>query len=210
MSGYKESAEQRGSFSGWFNYRLNTGGKLVGKDKFDEAMKAVEWLSRQDVLVGIPADNNEREDFDGGTSHATNAVIGYAHEFGVPEHNLPARPFLGPGVDNTEEDWLKSLDNAARKAFDGDQDAAHTSLMRAGDKAVRGVQAVIRAQAFQPLADSTIEARTARMWKSYPARLRKFNKMSKADQITFMAGAFKILQDTNQMFRSITYVIRER
>jgi hypothetical protein len=196
------------NWMGSFDVRLGTG-LQVKQDNLHSAKFAIDWLAKQDVLVGIPEEETDRVD---GT-RATNSLIGYAHEFGVPENNLPPRPFLIPGIENTEQKWTASLNNAARRAFSGDQQGALDSLERAGDAAANGARAVIRAQDFEPLAERTIEERIRKIIAGYKGGAKmvaKYRKLSTRDQVAWEAANIKILQDTNQLFKSITYVVRER
>jgi hypothetical protein len=62
-------------------------------DRAEELIKAVNELTTSDVLVGIPKKNNARRD-----SPIGNAALARIHEFGSPAQNIPARPFLYPGV----------------------------------------------------------------------------------------------------------------
>ena len=67
----------------------------VTRDRVSEVLSAVTKLVGREVLVGIPEDNTERVNGD----EATNAQLGYVHEFGSPAKNIPARPFLIPGTE---------------------------------------------------------------------------------------------------------------
>ena len=192
-----------------FNTNLRTGLK-VSIDKLNDMQTALNWLGSKEVMVGIPEDDTDRTD----TSTATNSLIAYAHEFGEPAHNLPARPFLRPGVERTEADWTKSFENAARQAFEGNISAATNSLMRAGDKAAKGAQQVIRDQDFVELSRRTIEERLRKIVRGHKQgaqRVAKYRAMTNLlEQAAWESANIKILQDTNQMFRAITYVIRNR
>jgi hypothetical protein len=190
-----------------FSQRLGTG-LIIKEDNAHAAAATIKWLSRQEVLVGIPEEDDAREE-----GSVTNSIIAYSHEFGVPEHNLPARPFLNPGVENSEPEWSKSLEAAATAAFQGDQGKAEAALNRAGMRAVKGVQDVIRGQDFIPLAMSTIEERLRKIEGGHARGKKKvaaYRALQTArEQMEWEAKNIKILQDTNQMFRAITYVIRQ-
>lgn len=200
----------KGLLSGVWNSNLKSG-VTISVDKLNDMSKAVAWLGTKEVMVGIPEEKTDRDD---GPGDATNSIIAYAHEFGVPEHNLPARPFLEPGIQNTEADWLKSFDAAARKAFEGNIPGAETSLMRAGEKAANGAKAVIRAQDFVELSRRTIEERLAKIVRGHKQgaqRVAKYRAITNLlEAAAWEAANIKILQDTNQMFRAITYVVRDR
>lgn len=62
-------------------------------DNVARLLANVAELTASDVLVGVPAAKTARKD-----GAITNASLAYIHEFGSPAHNIPARPFLFPGV----------------------------------------------------------------------------------------------------------------
>ena len=55
--------------------------------RLKEVMKRAEQLNRIQLVVGIPSDENSREE----STSITNAELGAIHEFGVPEKNIPER-----------------------------------------------------------------------------------------------------------------------
>lgn len=81
---------------------------LEQKDRFRATMLALHKLVRERVLVGIPEFANERKDGDFG-----NAAIGYISENGSPVKNIPARPWLVPGVRKAAPDIANILKQAA-------------------------------------------------------------------------------------------------
>ena len=64
-------------------------------DRVSAMKRAVQALAKSHVLVGIPADSSDNSRDDGPIN---NSELGFIHEFGAPEANIPARPFLVPGV----------------------------------------------------------------------------------------------------------------
>lgn len=58
--------------------------------RLKQVMKRAEKLNQLQLVVGIPNDENSREDSDG----ITNAELGIIHEFGVPERGIPERSFM--------------------------------------------------------------------------------------------------------------------
>jgi len=72
--------------------------------------KALEMLGRKELIVGIPAEKNERS----GDSPIGNAAIGYIHEFGSAAQNIPPRPHLMAGVLEHKEEIIKLMRGCAR------------------------------------------------------------------------------------------------
>lgn len=157
-------------------------GLTVRSDSAQSILDALKTLANKDVLVGIPESKDERDDGDIG-----NAAIGYINENGSPAQNIPPRPHLKPGVRSVEQDFMPHLKTAARKALEGDAEAAVTSLDRAGTVAANGVKRYITITGFTPLADATIAN-----------RLRRGRTGNKP------------LIDTGEYRRSITHVVRDK
>ena len=86
----------------------------VLKDELARAMKNVRALTGQRVMVGIPEDTTTRDDKSG----ITNAALGYIHTYGAPSRNIPARPFLVPGVEAEKDKITDILKGATLKALD--------------------------------------------------------------------------------------------
>lgn len=147
--------------------------------KFEEQMKA---LMKRSVFVGIPQDKNARDD-----GPIKNATLGYINEFGSPAQNIPARPFLIPGVKAAGEKVSKILGKASVD-LNGNVDSA---LDKAGLVAQSTVKSrIVNSVDIQGLSEATIKARSRRK-----SRRR--------------TGVMKPLIDTGQMLNSITYEIRD-
>src|SRR5882724_12416208 len=69
----------------------------VTVDKVKEVQLAIRALANTRVMVGIPSDKAARK------GKINNAQLGYIHEFGAPEVNIPPRPFLVPGVQGAQD-----------------------------------------------------------------------------------------------------------
>ena len=141
-------------------------GVFMPKDNLRNAMRAVQQLTRRQVLVGIPEKNTERDD-----GPATNALIGYVSEFGSPKNNVPARPHLMPGIREAREQITRHMKAAAFAALragiggkglrETDQDI-DKELTKTGLIAVSSVQNIIKAGIPPPLKQSTLDARKRR------------------------------------------------
>ena len=148
----------------------------VTKDRVAEVLRMVAALDRHAVYVGFPGDTQARSD--GGINNPT---LAYIHEHGAPAANIPARPFLEPGVANAEDDILRAFEAGVQRALSGDNSALANSLNLAGVIAVRAVQDKITTGPFAPLAPRTVRRK----------------------------GSSKPLIDTGQLRQAVTFVVRE-
>lgn len=186
-------------------------------DNVRQMLEEVDALTKLEVLVGVPAQNSTRDD-----TKMTNAAIAYVHEFGSPVHNIPARPFLRPGVKNAKEDIRKKMLQGAKEALAGKPDAAQKTLNAVG---MIGRNSVVRAitnpsPAFVPLKYATIRARLRRRGGAGRRKLQKFDKLkaaagwTRAEAAEAMRiwgtdeGNIRPLLDSLRLRNSITYVIR--
>ena len=167
-------------------------------------------LTTSDVLIGIPAEKGGRKQ-----GPITNVQLGYIHEFGSPAHNIPARPFLHPGVNKIRPQLIAMLKQGAMDALNGKGGVAAT-LNRVG---MLGRNSVVKEitdpePPFVPLRPATIRARLRRT----AAGRRKLKQIKKrgvtltawAAEIDPKSGSANIhpLIDTAQLRASITYVVR--
>jgi hypothetical protein len=77
-------------------------------------------------------------------------------------NNLPARPFLVPGVESAQKAATDELKKGADDAMDGNAHAADKALHRAGIVASNAVKAKINSGIAPELAESTLAARRRR------------------------------------------------
>lgn len=165
----------------------------VTKDRLAEALKDIQQLTRERVLVGIPQEHAQRRG-----EPMSNATLGYIHERGAPEVNIPARPFLVPGIESIKDNLAERFRRTARGALKGDarnvRHLTRAGLESAGMLAVSAVKRKITIGPFEPLQPSTIRARN-RKYKSRKART---------------ASDVKPLISTGQLRNSINFVIRSR
>jgi hypothetical protein len=143
----------------------------------------IEEFKKKELLVGIPEAGGKRDD-----TRESNAAIGYIQETGSPVNNIPARPFLRPGVKKVEKRIVAELRKGAINTLSHGISALDNAYARAGIIAQNSVKAIIRAgEGFAPLAPSTLAARKR-------------------------AGAkgTKPLIRTGQLINSITYVVRSK
>jgi phage gpG-like protein len=157
----------------------------ITKDDVAKVLASIQDLAKKQVLVGIPASKAERQE--GDEEPINNAQLGYIHEFGAPASNIPARPFLNPGIARTQESINNHLQKAAKAAMDGNSEKVDVELNATGLIAQAGARNEINSGAFEALAAATLAA-----------RLRRGRTGDKP------------LIDTGQLRNSITYVIREK
>ena len=190
------------------------------KDNIGKIRQAVTELTRARVYVGIPGDAAPRR-AEGGKTPPTNAVIGYAMEFGLPDKNVPARPFLFPGVKDAEWQIADLMKEGLDLAMSGDAGAPKRTLEQVGTVGFKAVRERIRSNVPPPLALGTIEARARRgTSKDIKRRGRKGAKqyLKLLAEGTPQAvledlgenALVKTLQDTGQLLNSVTYVVRDR
>lgn len=154
----------------------------VTKDNLKAVLANVRSFGSKHVLVGIPSDENKRDD---GT--IGNAQLGYIHENGSPANNIPSRPFLKPGVAAAQDKCLGVLKNAAKQGLK-DPAAIDKGLNAAGLISQASVKNTLRAgEGFAPLKPATIAARKRKGAKGTKPLIR-----------------------TGQLLNSITYVVREK
>ena len=127
----------------------------VGKQGSKALLKAVRDLIKTDVLVGFPSGGVPRED----GSPLTNAAIAYIQDKGAPEANIPARPFMEPGIRAAQEAITKRLAQAAKAAVAGDAAGIQAGQQGAGLAGVAAIRNLIQDGIDPPLAAKTLAAR---------------------------------------------------
>lgn len=156
---------------------------FIKTDRLKEVLQSISGLIDKQVLVGIPDSAPERDD----DAPIGNAAIGYIQETGSPANNLPARPFLVPGVADAEAKTVPQLQKAVEAALDGDMPRAEKRMASAGLAAQNSARAKINSGIAPELKASTLAARRRRGRK----------------------GTVPLI-DTGQLRNSITYVIRSK
>lgn len=156
-------------------------------DRTGDLAKALKALGSLQVLVGIPSSTAERKPDPADPHPLNNAEIGYLMENGSPAANIPARPFLRPGIRGEKAAIVARLKSAGNAALTGDLGAVEKGLTAAGLIAEAAVKAKITDGPFAALAPSTIAKRKARGRSSD-----------------------KPLIDTGQLRNAVTSVVRPR
>jgi hypothetical protein len=149
----------------------------ITQDRLDEVLNVVREADRDEILVGYPEGSTRAE---GGIG---NAQLAYIHNNGAPAANIPARPFLEPGLINAQTDVAAIARSSLTRALDtGDTSAIVQGMHRMGHAAVGHVQRKISTGPFVPLKPATIRRK----------------------------GSSTPLIDTGQMRAATTYVIRRK
>lgn len=159
----------------------------VTRDGVAALKRALTRLAERQVLVGIPSSTAGREIDPEHPQPVTNAALGYIHEKGSPAANIPARPWLGPGIMDARDEIVRRYKTGAQAVLDGrlaDPDKVHQVV---GQIAADAARKRITDGDFTPLAPATIAKRKAR------------GRESK-----------KPLTDTGQMRNAVSFVTRKR
>jgi hypothetical protein len=126
-------------------------------------------LTKNETLVGVPAENAGRQPEDGEARPLNNAEIGYIQEFGSTiegaegeAYAIPPRPHLRPGIEDARDKIAKVLGKGVLGALKGDQDAPDKALHAAGLIGQNAVRNKITEGPFVPLAPMTLAKRRAR------------------------------------------------
>lgn len=126
-------------------------------------------LTKNETLVGVPAENAGRQPEDGEKRPLNNAEIGYVQEFGSTiggpngqAFSIPPRSHLRPGIEDARDKLAKALEKGVMAALRGDVGAADKALHTAGLIGQNSVRNKITEGPFVPLAPMTLQKRKAR------------------------------------------------
>lgn len=187
-------------------------GVRITEDNLQAIVGALQHLTDNEVLVGFPEKGADHKgvsplgaDTRQETSEINNATLGYIHEHGAPEVNLPARPFLGPGVEKASESISGRLVAAIRAALKGDKATVERNLNFAGIEAQISARNRITEGLDPPLSSATLRARLARV----PSRKAEAAELARRAQGQAPStDLVKPLIDTGQLRNAIAYVIK--
>lgn len=200
MFGFGGPPKPRKSFDG------KNGVKII-KGEETRLLTSLKQLADVEVLVGFPEGGPARRpDEDGDGGDLTNAALGYIHDNGAPEQNIPARPFMKPGIESVQKQLTNKLGQLAKATTrpKAPPNVVEMGLTQVGLIAQVGIQKYINAGIDPPLSDRTVQARARRGSKSAKAEMaaRKAGRSPSTDA--------KPLIDTTQMRDAVNYVIRSR
>jgi hypothetical protein len=176
-------------------------GLTVTTDILAEVVRSINNLVKKDVLVGIPDTTTSRDDGE----PLNNATLGYIHENGSPAKNIPARPFLVPGVEDAQERIEQRLNKAVKAALGNQRRKSDDELEAAGMIARDSVKRKINSGDFAPLTEATLRARAAKGRKGAKAELASRAAGNAPDN-----SNARPLIDRGQLRNSINYVVRNK
>lgn len=183
----------------------------VTVDKVKLVQAAIKELANTRVMVGIPSDKAART---GKGQAINNAQLGYIHEFGAPEVNIPARPSLYPGVRSVQDSsTIPRLKEAGKNALDGNKPAMLQQFHAIGLIASTAVKKRITDNIPPPLSPRTIAGR-ARQRGTKSKRKSELQYATLVSQGVSPEAAQQqtgliALINTGGFLRSFTYVIRK-
>lgn len=180
---------------------FNNTGVKVTKLNLRDVVAATRTLADAEVLVGVPAEEADRDD----GSEFNNAARAYVHDQGSPEAHIPQREFMRPGIEDAMSDIEHKMGVALKAAMRGNAVAAEGSMHQVGLVAQSAIRKRIDDGIPPPLSDRTVRERANRGRKG--ALLEMDNRLAGVAPSLDLA---KPLIDTGEMRKSITYVIRSR
>ncbi|MGE4504040.1 MAG: hypothetical protein AB7D51_01735 [Desulfovibrionaceae bacterium] len=179
---------------------MTKSGVITKVNKAAGITEAIRLLTSRCVKVGIPA-GPARDDAEG--EGLTNAQIGYIHENGSPKRNIPARPFLLPGIRVAQKQIVAMLEDAGKQALEGKAQGVAKALDAAGKVATNSVRAQFVENDWPELAEGTLKKRPK-------AQRDESGKIIRRGKSREEKGRTNPLLDTNQLRDSITYVVEKR
>lgn len=156
-------------------------GVTITVDKVPQVLEGLRYLDTHRVMVGIPSAKAGRKE-----GPINNAALGFIHENGAPEVNIPARPWLIPGVATATAPIAERFKVAGTAALEGQIDRVQKIFMAIGLMGQNAAKAKIRTGPFAPLSPRTIAKRKARG-----------------------VTRTKPLIDTAQMLNAVSFVVRK-
>ena len=179
-------------------------------NNLDELHVMLHMLGSRELLVGFPETTTERKPEDGAglgvAKDITNAALGYIHDTGMPEQNIPARPFMLPGMNNAIPEVIVRLEAVAKRILrKANKDDVEKGFMRVGVAVQFAIRAKINEGIPPPLADATLEERARKG--------RKGAKEELANRALGLAPSTQLakpLIDTGQLRNAVNFVIRPR
>lgn len=169
-----------------------------GVDEVSAMVNDLLALTKKQVLVGVPEENDPRETGDG----IGNASLAYIHDNGSPLANIPARPFMKPGIAKAQDRINDQLFAAAKAQMNDQPEEVDIRLNRAGLIAQSSIKGVInQGEGFEPLKRATKLARLRRRKAA-----SKWDKNKREEVMDSMTP----LRDTGALLNSIMYVVEEK
>jgi hypothetical protein len=183
----------------------------VTKDSVTGVVRSITELVRKQVLIGIPEKTTDRERED---VPINNATLGYIHENGSPAANIPARPWLVPGVQAAEEPAVAELKKASQATLRGDSKTAEKHLTAAGLIGELSAKDAIENGNFVPLKPATVRnrhrSRQTQSMRQSELHYLDLVKSGMSPGEAEDAAGIKPLINTAQMRNAVTHVVRKK
>ena len=140
------------------------------------------------------------------------AYVAAIQEFGAPEQNIPARPFILPTYNAEKDGWRDLLQEGAHSILEG-MSSAKDVLVKVGGLAATEIAVAITGVVDPELAPSTIQARLERAGINQTATdtnvTRTFNAQGEIDEYqidgTSRGLIGKPLIDTGYMLATLSF-----
>lgn len=140
----------------------------VVEENSRQLSQALRLVAQEEVLVGVPSEKAPRR-----AGKINNAALAYIHDQGCPAANIPARPFLGPGILEGREKIVGALEATGQLALAGGTSGdVERALHRVGSLARDAVRNKINTGPFKPLRPATLAARRRRGFKGTKPLIR--------------------------------------
>lgn len=156
--------------------------KVVRKGGTGKIQAALKNVGAKQIRVGFFPESK----YPDGTPIAYVAAI---QEFGYPQGNIPARPFMRPTAEQKKSEWGRQIAGAVRGAIDGKVNVVQ-AFEALGARSAGDIARTISRVTSPPLKKSTLQARQSR--KKTPGVSRK------------------PLVDTGQMIQAVTHVVEDK
>ena len=124
----------------------------VPEDRLEETLLQSQIADEFEVAVGFPEDTAARD-----TGEINNPTLAAILEHGSPANNLPARPFVEPGLEAGKDRLARIMEIGLTRTLDGDENGIAWALDAAGVEGVSLVQRKMIQGPFAPNAPSTIK-----------------------------------------------------
>lgn len=162
----------------------------VTSDFTKQFNETIARFKKDAVLVGIPEDDNGRDETERGqASDFGNAAILALNHFGSEEAHIPPSPVLSRGIKNAQDELSQEFKKAAQGALSAGASALEVHYERAGTIAANACKKVINDQdGLKAPAEATLKARKYLTQSGFKGEKR--------------------LLVTGQVRNAITYVVR--
>lgn len=161
--------------------------------KLNDSLKR---LQKTMIFVGIAKGSDKDARKDNGPD---NHLLGFVHEYGSPAANIPARPFLRPGVKSAHDQIASGLEQALKAALRDDADGMQAALDMTGIQAVSAVKSFMR-DPSPPF----VELKPATLRNRHRSRMTKTKRENEV-----LNESVKPLLNTGALRNAIDYYIED-